>query len=138
MRNKTAASDILNPNYGTRPNDPWARLGIAIVRQACLDYHKDCRMFKKLPARPVKKIKGKPPEKMTDHEYHLWLVKQVKDRQIRRQRELDFFHSEDCLLYLGQADYELIDRIIAKIEEKRDAGLPLYDKCEQKIIDELI
>lgn len=135
---KNVASDLLNPNYGARPDDPWARLGIAIVKQACLDYHKDCRMFKKLPARPVKKVKGKPPEKMTDHEYHLWLVNQVKSRQFRKKRELEFFYSKTCLLYLGQADFKLVDEIIAKIEEKRDAGLPLYDQREQKNMDDLI
>ena len=135
---KSFASDIMNPNFGVPQDDPWSRLGVAIVKQACLDYHKDCRMFKKLPARPVKKFKGKPPERMTDHEYHLWLVNQVKSRQIRKQRELDFFHSQECLLYLGLPDFETIDRIIAKIEEKRDAGLPLFDQREQRNMDDLI
>ena len=134
---KSFASDIMNPNFGVPQDDPWARLAVAVVRQACLDYYKDCRKPKKLPARPVRKHNGVLRE-MTDLEYEMWLKQQEKDRENRKQRELEFFHSEYCKVLLRQADDELIDRIIAKIEEKRDAGLPLFDQREQKNMDDLI
>lgn len=134
---KSMASDIMNPNFGVPQDDPWARLAVAVVRQACLDYHKDCRKPKKPPARPLRRHNG-VREEMTDLEYERWLEQQEKDRKNRKQRELEFFHSEYCKVLLRQADDELIDRIIARIEEKRDAGLPLFDQREQNNIDELI
>lgn len=133
----TFASDIMNPDYGVPQDNPWSRLAVAVVRQACLDYHKDCRKPKKLPARPMRKHNG-VLEEMTDLEYEMWLERQEKDRENRKQRVLEFFHSEYCKVLLRQADDELIDRIIAKIEEKRDAGLPLFDQREQRNMDDLI
>lgn len=134
---KAMASDIMNPNFGVPQDDPWTRLAVAVVRQACLDYHKDCRKAKKLPARPLRRHSG-VREEMTDLEYDLWLESQEKDRENRKQRELEFFHSEYCKVLLRQADNELIDRIIERIEQKRDAGLPLIDQRERNNADDFI
>jgi len=134
---KAMASDIMNPNFGVPQDDPWTRLAVAVVRQACLDYHKDCRKAKKLPARPIRRHGG-IREEMTDLEYDLWLESQEKDRENRKQRELEFFHSEYCKVLLRQADDELIDRIIARIEQKRDAELPLIDQRERNNADDFI
>ena len=131
------ASDIMNPDYGVPQDNPWSKLAVAVVRQACLDYHKDCRKPKKLPARPMRKRNG-VLEEMTDLEYEMWLERQEKDRENRKQRELEFFHSEYCKVLLRQADDELIDRIIARIEQKRDAGLPLIDQRERNNADDFI
>jgi len=51
-----------------------------------------------------------------------------KDREIRRQAELEFFHSGWYLILSSQTDFDLIDRVLRKIEEKREMGLPLYEQ----------
>lgn len=121
---------------GRKYEDCWTRLGIAVIKQACMDYHKDCRPFKKLPKRPYKKADGKKSDLMTDHEYHEWLVTQVKDRRARKERLNEFFHSEWYLILSGQDDFELADKILKAIEKRRDDGLPLFDRREQIDIDE--
>lgn len=122
---------------GRKYEDCWVRLGIAVIKQACMDYYKDCRPFKKLPKRPYKKPNGKKGDLMNDHEYHEWLISQVKDRRARKQRLIDFFHSEWYLILSGQDDFELADKMISVIEKRRDEGLPLFDRRERLDMDDI-
>lgn len=117
----------------TRTETCYERLATAIIKQACMDFYRDCDCPDKPRKRPHKKINGKRGELMTDIEFAEWLEDLEKDRLARRREELNFFHSEWYLILSRHNDFDLIDTIIREIERKRESGLPLFDPCEKTL-----
>lgn len=113
----------------------------AIVRQACLDYYRDCVPPEKNP--PVPRIEvcdkkgkylrdknGKIIRKlMPEWQYKEYLERREVQRKGRKQEELRFFHS-DWYKQLCGIDAKAL---IAQIEYKRKRGIPLFtDEDESK------
>lgn len=111
----------------------WQRLATAIIKQACIDYYEVCRLWTKLPKYRDKHNKVK---RLTDHDYHVWLVEENRKRQGRKQELLNFFHSDWYLVLSGHPDFELIDRVIKKIEEKRANKYRLFSRDYAKDMDD--
>lgn len=110
-----------------RADDGWSRLAAAVLRQAFADYYKDCIPLSRVPKRPLRRTRGRMDKHINDcPEYQRRGME--KDREIRRQAELDFFHSDWYLILSTQTDFELVDKVLRKIEEKREMGLPLYEQ----------
>ena len=105
-----------------------------ILRRAFQDYYECCIFQRKLPRRPMVKeiIKGKQTRrKMTDHEFHLWLVDREKRRKGRVSELLRFFTSEWYYKLSDRMDEDYrngLRDILSMIEWKRENGLPLFDK----------
>lgn len=110
------------------------RLKYHILRRAYQDYYECCLFVKKLPRRPLVKEErartGRKKRKMTDHEFHLWLVAREYDRRAKKRDLLRFFSSEWYYLLSERQDEDYrggIQEILDMVEMKRRKGLPLFD-----------
>ena len=109
-----------------------------ILRRAYEDYYSCCQLPKKLPKRQhVSEKRQKTFKKragrrlMTDHEYHLFVMRLERYRRAKKEELLGFFHSRwyATLIELDKdAAREEADRIISMIEWKRKNGVTLFDK----------
>ena len=135
MSTRTRLSDEYNLT-----DETVNKLCYAIIKRAVLDYYQDCVMPEVLPPRPkcVDYIRGKKVYRyMTDHERHQLLVAMEKDRKIRRDKELKFFHSAwyRLLATEGNATKHAveIDVILNEIKRRRMAGLTPFEKDDEAL-----
>lgn len=126
-RYKNQLYDVGETMFGDhRQDDCWTRLATAIIRQAYSDYYKDCIPYSQIKCNP----KGRGRWSKTENEPSYWRTQRETDRELRKQEEIAFFHSDWFATLSTMRDLTIIKDILNKIEEKRENGYPLFDRTD--------